>query len=107
MILDTTNTIIQLVVPEVDAFFGRAPASESMLEYQGVSYKTFLNKVEDNAEQMFIRTERTVVIYNVESGETIATYNECGLVIRRLNQPQPSDVRRRRRSVYVYSRVTT
>ena len=100
MILDSTNTIIKLVVPEVDAFFGRVPASESMLEYQGVSYKTFLTKVEDNAEQMFIKTERTVVIYNVESGETIATYNECGLVVirPRLNQ-HPAQGRRRKRAV--------
>ena len=97
MILDTVNTVIELVAPEADAFLGKAPATASMLEWQGTSYKTFLTRVEDRAEQLFIETERTVFIYNVESGDAIAIYNECGLVIPRSRQPRSHRPEQRRR----------
>jgi len=52
-----------------------------MLRSEGsVPYRSFSDKVEHLAENVYFTTERTVLIYRHDTAEAVARYNECGLV---------------------------
>jgi hypothetical protein len=94
MLIDNNQATIELSDHEVSVFLGKTTATEAMLESEDLPkpHTTFLNKVEYSAEKVYFVTERPVMIRTV-SGTMIATYNECGLVIKRSASQIPARTR--------------
>ena len=81
MLFDSANRTIELLDVEVEVFLG-APAEPYMLRSHGPRpYKSLSDRIEDQAEEMFFKTERPIRVTHADTGETVATYNECGLVM--------------------------
>jgi len=82
MLFDSANRTIELLDVEVEVFLGRVPAEPYMLRSLGPRpYKSFSDRIEDQAEEMFFKAELPIRVTHADTGETVATYNECGLVM--------------------------
>ena len=82
MNIDKRDAIIELDPQEVDVFTGKTRATADMLRdkhHPAGSYPSFRDKVEHVASELHYETDRTVLICDADSGETLATYDERGL----------------------------
>lgn len=77
------DAIIELDAAEVPVFLGHAEATPAMLRdrnHPAGAYANFRDKVEHTASEIHHETDRTVLISDADSGDTLARYNEAGLV---------------------------
>lgn len=84
----TRDASVDLEGDEVAVFLGKAQATPAMLadrHHPNGAYTTFVDKVEHAASEIHNETGRTVLIMDADSGDTLARYNERGLVFDEQN----------------------
>lgn len=83
MNVDRRDALIELDAAEVSAFRGQTKATPKMLadkQHPAGAYSSFRDKVEHIASEIHHDTDRTVLICDVDTCDTLARYNERGLI---------------------------
>lgn len=83
-----SDAIIELSAEEISYLLGESTPPPELLAVKvrdrkgefTVNYKTFRELVEQRAQELSYETDRTVLICDDGDGDTVARYNERGLV---------------------------